>query len=88
MVIGRGLFLNLFGQIQMAQGGDNCFPKFDVSMRRFHFMVPDQTRGADTAITYSKFCRPNLGIMGFYSKPPLKINLKPTLNSNLFCLKR
>ena len=61
MVIGRGLFLSLFGEIHMRQGGEmiyNLFPKFHVKHWGFLFYGPRKSEeGADTDLIYY-FCWP------------------------------
>ena len=56
MPIGRGLFLSLFGEIHMRQGGEmiyNLFPKFHVKHWGFLFYGPRKSEeGADTDLIY------------------------------------
>ena len=55
MVIGRGLFLSLFGQIPIRQGSD-LFSKFHVRPEGFSFDPPIKSdEGADTDLIYN-FC--------------------------------
>ena len=50
MVIGRGLFFSLFGEIYMRQGGDlQLFSKFHVRHEEFSLYGPRKSdEGADT----------------------------------------
>ena len=60
MVIGRELFLSLFGKIHMRQEVIyNLFPKFHVRHEGFSFYGPRKSEeGADTDLIYN-FCWPN-----------------------------
>ena len=71
MVIGRGLFLTLFGEIHMKEGVviTNSFPKLHVRHGGFHFMVPEsQTRELTHDLTlpwpYNKTVCSNIFKMG------------------------
>ena len=58
MVIRRGVFLSLFGEIHMRQ----LFPKFNVRHEGFSFYGPRKSDwGADTDVIYT-FCWPKTGI--------------------------
>ena len=61
MAIGRGLFLSLFGEIRLGQGGDLLFiSKLHMRHEGFSFYGPRKSdERADTDLIY-KFCWHNI----------------------------